>query len=380
MVLSGKKRTLLLIPVIIILFTLWVHYTRVTANVRIGVSLDLSETADLAELHTEQGIELAADIFNEKGGINGRRIEIIALDNKGNEKGSEIAAENAALRHATALIGPLDSKLLSPTALVGENRNLPIITPAPVDTDMWTDTSTGIPYNYVFTSSLTSAEEGRAMAAFASQKLHKSRILIIYVGDSPRSVAAAEAFSATDKVETLSMDMHQYDTAALCEYLLTASYDAIYMPLPGQKAASFITFLRQVGRSPVVLGSSLWSDDGLEQYLPPAYLQSLFYTEAYGNDPAYEAGEEFAERYYAKYGISADSYAASGFDAVMLIAEAVKRSGSTAPEKVHKALSSISDYTGAAGLTTVQGRHITHPAFIFTFWQGSPALLDTQSP
>ena len=214
MVLSGKKRTLLLIPVIIILFTLWVHYTRVTANVRIGVSLDLSETADLAELHTEQGIELAADILNEKGGINGRRIEIIALDNKGNEKGSEIAAENAALRHATALIGPLDSKLLSPTALVGENRNLPIITPAPVDTDMWTDTSTGIPYNYVFTSSLTSAEEGRAMAAFASQKLHKSRILIIYVGDSPRSVAAAEAFSATDKGETLSMDMHQYDTAA----------------------------------------------------------------------------------------------------------------------------------------------------------------------
>ena len=99
MVLSGKKRTLLLIPVIIILFTLWVHYTRVTANVRIGVSLDLSETADLAELHTEQGIELAADILNEKGGINGRRIEIIALDNKGNEKGSEIAAENAA-RHS----------------------------------------------------------------------------------------------------------------------------------------------------------------------------------------------------------------------------------------------------------------------------------------
>lgn len=380
MVLSGKKRLLLLIPVIIVFFTLWVHYTHVTASVRIGVSLNLSETADPAELHTEQGIELAADLLNEKGGINGRRIEIITLNNKGNEKGSEIAAENAALRHATALIGPLDAKLLSPTAVVSENRDLPIITPAPVDTDMWTDTCTGIPYNYVFTASLTSAEEGRAMAAFAAQKLHKSRILIIYSGDSPRSVAAAEAFSAIDNIETVSMDMHQNDTAALCEHLLTASYDAIYMPLTGRQAASFITFLRQVGRSPVVLGSSLWSHDGLEQYLPPAYLQSLFYTEAYGNDPSYEAGEEFAERYYAKYGISADSYAASGFDAVMLVAEAVMLSGSTVPEKVHKALSSISDYAGAAGRTTIQGRHITHPAFIFTFWQGSPALLDTQSP
>ena len=103
MVLSGKKRLLLLIPVIIVFFTLWVHYTHVTASVRIGVSLNLSETADPAELHTEQGIELAADLLNEKGGINGRRIEIITLNNKGNEKGSEIAAENAALRHATAL-------------------------------------------------------------------------------------------------------------------------------------------------------------------------------------------------------------------------------------------------------------------------------------
>ncbi|MBF1323689.1 MAG: ABC transporter substrate-binding protein, partial [Megasphaera micronuciformis] len=187
MVLSGKKRPLLLIPVIIILFTLWVHYTRITSSVRIGVSLNLSETADPAELHMEQGIELAADILNEKGGINGRRLEIMTLDNKGNEKGGEIAAENAALRHASALIGPLDSKLLSPTAIVGENRDLPIITPAYVDTDMWTDTCTGIPYNYVFTASLTSAEEGRAMAAFASQKLHKSRILVIYAGDSPRS-------------------------------------------------------------------------------------------------------------------------------------------------------------------------------------------------
>ena len=380
MVLSGKKRPLLLIPVIIILFTLWVHYTRITSSVRIGVSLNLSETADPAELHMEQGIELAADILNEKGGINGRRLEIMTLDNKGNEKGSEIAAENAALRHAAALIGPLDSKLLSPTAIVGENRDLPIITPAHVDTDMWTDTCTGIPYNYVFTAALTSAEEGRAMAAFASQKLHKSRILVIYAGDSPRSTAAAEAFSATDNMETFSMDMHQHGTADLCKYLLTASYDAIYMPLTGRQAASFITFLRQAGRSPVVLGSSLWSYDGLEQYLPPTYLQSLFYTEAYGNDPTYEAGEEFAERYYAKYGFSADSYAASGFDAVMLIAEAVKLSDSTAPENVHKALSSISDYAGAAGPTTVQGRHITHPAFIFTFWQGSPALLDTQSP
>ena len=123
MVLSGKKRPLLLIPVIIILFTLWVHYTRITSSVRIGVSLNLSETADPAELHMEQGIELAADILNEKGGINGRRLEIMTLDNKGNEKGSEIAAENAALRHASALIGPLDSKLLSPTAIVGENRD-----------------------------------------------------------------------------------------------------------------------------------------------------------------------------------------------------------------------------------------------------------------
>ena len=208
MVLSGKKRLLLLIPVIIVFFTLWVHYTHVTESVRIGVSLNLSETADPAELHTEQGIELAADLLNEKGGINGRRIEIITLNNKGNEKGSEIAAENAALRHATALIGPLDAKLLSPTAVVSENRDLPIITPAPVDTDMWTDTCTGIPYNYVFTASLTSAEEGRAMAAFAAQKLHKSRILIIYSGDSPRSVAAAEAFSAIDNIETVSMDMH----------------------------------------------------------------------------------------------------------------------------------------------------------------------------
>ena len=83
MVLSGKKRPLLLIPVIIILFTLWVHYTRITSSVRIGVSLNLSETADPAELHMEQGIELAADILNEKGGINGRRLEIMTLDNKG---------------------------------------------------------------------------------------------------------------------------------------------------------------------------------------------------------------------------------------------------------------------------------------------------------
>ena len=125
MVLSGKKRPLLLIPVIIILFTLWVHYTRITSSVRIGVSLNLSETADPTELHMEQGIELAADILNEKGGINGRRLEIMTLDNKGNEKGSEIAAENAALRHAAALIGPLDSKLLSPTAIVGETETCP---------------------------------------------------------------------------------------------------------------------------------------------------------------------------------------------------------------------------------------------------------------
>ena len=82
--------------------------------------------------------------------------------------------------------------------------------------------------------------------------------------------------------------------------------------------------------------------------------EQLIYAQQNTWDPASSDPHvsDFVTDYKAKYGEEPDIYAAHGYDAVRLIAEAVQKGGGAHPKNVFVGITGIDDYNGAAGRTT----------------------------
>ena len=127
-----------------------------------------------------------------------------------------------------------------------------------------------------------------------------------------------------------------------------------------------------------LLGADGWNGPALAKNVDPAYLTNLVYTDHYANDVHEKTAETFAERYYEKYGEWPDSYAALGYDAFMMTAEAIERCQSAEAPDVARELEKTIDYDGATGTISLDANHdAIKDVFIMTFKDGQPELAAT---
>ena len=220
------------------------------------------------------------------------------------------------------------------------------------------------------------------MADYAFGQLKARTAAVVYDERQAYSKGLAaffkQSFLADGGQVPVYVDVSSDDSFAAAVAALKASpCQVVYAPFYDEKAMEFIVKARDAGIAALILGPDSWNGRRMAQSLSPAYLQNLFYTDHYANDASEPVAEEFAEAYYEKYGELPDSYAALGYDSFMMVAEAVRRSGSADPEKIAAELAKTIDYHGVTGMIALDANHdAIKPVFIMTFWQGQPALLE----
>ena len=86
---------------------------------------------------------------------------------------------------------------------------------------------------------------------------------------------------------------------------------------------------------------------------------------------------EFEKRYKEKYGVELDIGADSAYDAVMLLAQAIKATGSTDSDKIADYLGSLKEYDGVSGHLTFDGkRGVTKPFVTKEVEKGVPVTIN----
>ena len=92
--------------------------------------------------------------------------------------------------------------------------------------------------------------------------------------------------------------------------------------------------------------------------------------------------QAFVKNYRAKYnGESPDAMAALGYDSAMVLADAIKRAGTTDSAALRDAIAATKDYEGLTGKTTLNAqRDATKPAVIITVKDGKFKYVETISP
>ena len=295
------------------------------------------------------GVSLAAERVNTDGGIMGRTLELLMRDDEGSLiTGKIVAQELAENLDLVAVIGHKQSEVAMVTSVIYEYANVVMICPGSSSRRLARDG-----FRRVFRTLPGEDELGAALAALARQRGLR-RVLIAYANDY-HGRALANAFEARAEehrirvVERLSYDV---GGARSFERSLGSvddlGFEGILLAARMPDAADIMEMIRGRGfKEPVIAGVGL--DDPSFVRLPKGLSEGALVASVFHPDVDDREVAGFVRAFEAKYGKKPDTWAAQGYDAVRLLAEAMSIAGSTSPRLVSDTLRSLVGWHGATG-------------------------------
>ena len=280
-------------------------------------------------LGVKNGATLYIDQLNANGGINGKQVEIVAYDNKGDNQ-EAINAFNRAVDEdgITALIG--DVLTGNTIAVVGEAYpiNMPMITASATADAVTYDAETDTVYSNVFRTCFIDPFQGEKMAKYASEKLGAKTAAVIYETGNDYAVGVKDAFIATCKeagievVDEEGFATGDVDFKSQLTTIASKTPDVVFCSSYYEDAGLIITQAREVGVKSTFIGPDGMS--GVSAYASAADLEGTVYCSGYA-PASTEAVKAFEAAYTEKFGADTlNMFAATAYDAAMVLCNALQ--------------------------------------------------------
>ena len=329
-------------------------------TIKVGANFELTGNVANYGNATLEGLQLAIDEANEAGGINGKKIELVSVDDK-----SE-AAES--INAATKLISDDDVKVIVGPATTGRvlaetqtatDAKVPIIAPCATSPEATVENGKVKPY--VFRSCFIDPQQGEVMATFAAKEL-KAKTAVIYVDNSSdysKNLAKVfkEKFEAAGGKVVMEEAFLQKDQdfKATLTKLKTANADVMFVPAYYEEVGKIVKQAREMGINSAILGTDGWDDTKVVDIAGADALNNTFFSTHYSEKDAEVQG--FIEAYKKKYNHAPNVFAALGYDAGKMLVDALKRAGSNDTEKIREALEATKDLKVGTGTISMDKNH-----------------------
>ncbi|MDF2547793.1 MAG: branched-chain amino acid transporter substrate-binding protein [Anaerosolibacter sp.] len=329
-----------------------------------------------------EGVELANELYPE---VLGKKVVLVTVDNKSDK----VEAANAASRlidkeKVSAIIGSWGSSLSMAAGDAVKSAQIPAVGAS------CTNPLVTLNNDYYFRVCFIDPFQGTVMANYAINKLGAKKAAIIQEVSSDYSVGLAKFF--TDAFKSLTGDENaivgsasystgDQDFSAQLTNIKALNPDVIFAPGNFTESALLIKQARQSGITIPILGGDTWEtpefiDIGLEN-VEGAVFSTFFTSEV----PITEKSDEFLKAYREKYNKEPASVTALGFDAYLVILDAIERAGSADSVAIRDALAQTKDYMGAAGIITLdENGDAVKSAVIKVVKDGKFTYLDTIEP
>jgi len=303
----------------------------------------------------KKGMELAQDEVNAAGGVLGRKIEVLTRDDNGTPGDAVRVAEELVSREKVAmLLGTFASNVGLAVADFAKQRKVPFLASEPLtDKIVWDN---GNKYTYRLRASTFMQT---AMLVPEAAKLGKKRWAIVYPNyEYGQSATAAfkkqMIFQQPGGLEfvEIAVPLGKIDPGPVVQALIDAQPDAIFSSLFGPDLARFVREgqLRGLFKDrPVVnlLGGEPEYLDPLKDEAPAGWYVTGY--PWYGiSTPEHQ---KFIKAYQAKFGDYPRLGSVVGYSAVIAAAAAIRKAGSTDPEKIVAALAGLT-FTSPFGPVT----------------------------
>lgn len=295
-----------------------------------------------------EGVRLALEEINAKDGVLGRKLRVVSADDGGSvTEGLAAAGRFAADPQTVAVIGHRGSPVSVAAAAIYEKAGIVMLTPGSTAPKL---TESG--YRYIFRMIPNDERISARLVQYAASQGYR-KVAILYTDDE-YGRGLANAFEdrgkelGVDTVDRVDGYTDSDDLARLVREWKTLGCDAVFVAQVMPQAGVTLADLKHAGSDMPVLGGDGLDSEQLAHMAgnaaEGAIVASIF-------DPTEGRADvgEFIRKYEAQYGEIPGKWAAQGYDAANLLAEAIRAAGSARPSAIADALRQTRGWMGVTG-------------------------------
>jgi branched-chain amino acid transport system substrate-binding protein len=303
---------------------------------------------------TNKGIRLAIKQINSAGGVKGKTLKLITLDNQGkSEEAATAVTKLVTQEKVMAVLGEVASSRSLAAAPIAQQYKVPMISPSSTNPKV---TEVG---DYIFRVCFIDPFQGTVMAKFASEHLKVKKVAILTDVKSDYSTGLAQFFKQdfTAKggqiVSEQSYQSGDIDFKGQLTAIRASKPEAIFVPGYYTEVGLIARQARQLGLKQPLMGGDGWDSTKLyeigKEAINGGYFSNHYTTES--TDPAVQ---KFIADFKAEYnGEVPDGLAAMGYDAALVLIDSLKRAPELTTKALRDAIAATKDFPGVTGKITL---------------------------
>ena len=319
--------------------------------IKIGMMAESSGPNAEAGVYQSNGARMALDEINSAGGVLGRKLELRIEDNQSTNPGAVLAVSKLTSDgDLTALIGSVRSTQIQAVAPTVLKAGLPMVIGG---TDFGL-THSGNPW--IFRARPNDGYSAKVIADYGVNTMKLKKWAIVHSTDAfgnggkNNLIETLKAMGVTPvMVQGFTSNSQDFTPIVLAIKQSGADIVSTYIA-NSTDVGIFAKQLRQLGVKAAWVGSPSISTDTAMKLAGDALYGTYSIADfAVASSPEAQA---YATKYKATFKLEPDLYSAWSYDAVKILALAIKNANSTKPDDIQKAIHSIKGYKGVEGTYT----------------------------
>lgn len=319
-------------------------------NIRIGFQAPLTGPAASDGKTALQGAQLAVEQINASGGIKGRPLELVVLDDQTQPAQAVPIANKFIGDGIKAVISGSYSGPTRAAAGVFQEAKIPYISAYAIHPDI---VRAG---NYVFRTSFMGEVQGRAAAKLIADIMKKKRVTMVNVNNDFGQALSAGMKDAAPKfglqlVSEYNFGMGDRQFGSIVASVKKDDPEVIYVSGYFFNGGPLVAQLRAGGVTAPIIGTEGFDTVNFVQIAKEA-AEGVIITTSLDRDTTDPVMRKFIDDYKKRFNVGAEMVAASTHTAVNVLADAIRKVGIDDPAKLRDAIAATKNMPSAVGTIT----------------------------
>ncbi len=345
-------------------------------TIQIGLQAPLTGDYAAEGQWAQQSVEVAAELINKKGGVLGKSIEIVVVDDASNPKDSALAAQKIVTQGLKQVIASYGSSVTAPAAdLYDANK---VVSVGYGCTAVRLTMEKQRPY--FFRTAGRDDTQSEFFVKFATEELGAKRIAIMHDNQDYGKGVADDAkkylqpFIDSQQVELVYFDAitpSESDYSAVVSQIKSINPDVWFFTGYYGEAALLLKQARDAGVTSIFVGNNAVPTPEFVKIAGVDIVNgSIHLNEPMPQFLTFAESKEFLDAYQAKYNeLPGSIWAVYAADALNALVAAIAKAGSTDPDQVASVMRTMTDASGITGplMFTERGDRKDIPYYAYVY-------------
>lgn len=324
-------------------------------TIKIGFMGALTGDVAMFGKPTLEGMKIAADEVNAAGGINGKKIEIVEADNRGDkQEGASVAQKLISRDNVVAILGDPTTGISKVVAPIAQKAQVVLLSAGATGPGL---VEVG---DYIFRNTLLDSVAIPACIDYFAKELKYKKVAIVTSDNNDYSVGLSQTFRDAAKGKGIEIVADEKvkdgdkDFSAQVTNIKAKKPDVIFYSGYYTEAALIMKEARKQGiKANMFGGDGLFSPELIK--LGGDAVEGSMAALGFSPEQASPETAKFIETFKKKFnGALPGLFDAQGYDGLMMLADAMKRANSSDPKVFKDALAKTKDFKGVSGTITIR--------------------------